>query len=69
MNHPDEGIRRTFHVEEVSAFLEVTGSTWTPADVEGLTIVGGQLYPARRLEAAAARGYPTPAVQRGDAGS
>ncbi len=38
VNHPDEGIRRTFHVEEVSAFLEVTGSTWTPADVEGLTI-------------------------------
>lgn len=38
VNHPDEGVRRTFHAEGVSAILEAMGSTWTPADVEGLTV-------------------------------
>lgn len=40
VNHPDEGVRRTFHSENLTAHLHVMGATWTPADVEGLTLTG-----------------------------
>ena len=37
---PEEGVRRTFHEEGFSAWLEFLESFFTPADVEGLTLEG-----------------------------
>ena len=34
----EEGLRRTFHEERITAWIEVMGLTFTPADVEDLTI-------------------------------
>lgn len=36
--HPQEGIRRTFHNEGLSAWLSVAGNYFTPAGVEGMTL-------------------------------
>ncbi len=40
VNHPEEGIRRTFHDQNLSAWLTFLGGFFTPAEVEGLTIEG-----------------------------
>ena len=37
---PEEGIRRTFHKEDISAWLAFEETFFTPADVEGLTLAG-----------------------------
>ena len=37
---PEEGVRRTFHEEGFSAWLEFQESYYTPAEVEGLTLEG-----------------------------
>jgi len=37
---PDEGVRRTFHDAGLTVWLGFTGLTFTPLDVEGLTIEG-----------------------------
>ncbi|MCF6313185.1 MAG: DUF5724 domain-containing protein [Verrucomicrobiales bacterium] len=39
---PEEGVRRTFHDEEISAYVVFEESFYTPADVEGLTLAGVQ---------------------------
>jgi hypothetical protein len=36
--HPQEGVRRAFHDEGLSAWLSVTGSTYTPAEVEDMAL-------------------------------
>ena len=38
INVPDEGVRRTFHREGISAHLEFLEGFYTPAEVDGLTI-------------------------------
>lgn len=38
--HPEEGIYRTFHEAGISVSLEMAGTTYTPADVDGLTVEG-----------------------------
>jgi hypothetical protein len=38
VNHPDEGTRRTFHDENITAHLNFNYGFFTPAEVEGLTI-------------------------------
>ncbi|MBN1342093.1 MAG: DUF4132 domain-containing protein [Phycisphaerae bacterium] len=38
VSHPEEGVRRTFHEEDLSAWIEFQGSFHTPAEVEGLTL-------------------------------
>ena len=38
VNVPEEGVRRTFHEEGVSVWLEFLEPFFTPADVEGLTL-------------------------------
>lgn len=38
VNHPEEGVRRTFHDLNLTASVTFLGATWIPADVEGLTI-------------------------------
>ncbi|MBI2910291.1 MAG: DUF4132 domain-containing protein [Chloroflexi bacterium] len=40
VNHPEEGLRKTFHYAGVSAWLAFLGGTFTPAEAEGLTIEG-----------------------------
>jgi predicted DNA-binding WGR domain protein len=40
VNVPEEGVRRTFHEEGLSAWLEFLEGFYTPADVEGLTLEG-----------------------------
>ena len=48
---PGEGIRRTFHAEGLSAWLELLNGGYTPAEVEGLTLESvvfhrvGELFP------------------------
>jgi hypothetical protein len=37
---PGEGIRRTFHAEGLSAWLELLNGGYTPAEMEGLTLEG-----------------------------
>ena len=37
---PDEGVRKTFHEEDLCAWLEFQETYYTPAEVEGLTIEG-----------------------------
>lgn len=38
VNHPDEGVRRTFHEAGLTARLGFLGGVFTPAEVEGLTV-------------------------------
>lgn len=38
VNHPDEGVRRTFHEAGLTASLEFLEGFFTPAEVEGLTL-------------------------------
>lgn len=38
VNHPEEGVCRTFHDAGLTACLDVMGLTFSPADVEGVTI-------------------------------
>ncbi len=38
VNHPEEGVRKTFHEAGLTAHLEFLEGTFTPAEVEGLTI-------------------------------
>ena len=38
VNHPEEGVRRTFHDAGLTAELGFLGGVFTPAEVEGLTI-------------------------------
>jgi hypothetical protein len=38
VNHPEEGVRRTFHETGLTAELGFLGGVFTPAEVEGLTI-------------------------------
>lgn len=40
VNHPEEGVRKTFHEAGLSAWLTFLQGTLTPVDVEGLTIEG-----------------------------
>lgn len=40
VNYPEEGIRRTFHDENISAWLTFIQGFFTPAEVEGLTVEG-----------------------------
>ncbi|HTE18818.1 MAG TPA: DUF5724 domain-containing protein, partial [Armatimonadota bacterium] len=40
VNHPEEGVRRTFHALDLSVHLELADGTFTPAEVEGLTLEG-----------------------------
>jgi hypothetical protein len=40
VNYPEEGVRRTFHEEGISAWLEFLQGFLTPAEVEGLTLEG-----------------------------
>lgn len=40
VNYPEEGIRRTFHDENISAWLTFLQGFFTPAEVEGLTVEG-----------------------------
>ncbi len=40
VNDPEEGVRRTFHDEGLSAYLTFLQGTFTPAEVEGLTLEG-----------------------------
>jgi hypothetical protein len=42
VNHPEEGVRRTFHHEGLTAWVEFLEGTFTPADVEGLTLEGAR---------------------------
>jgi hypothetical protein len=37
---PGEGLRRTFHAEGLSAWLELLNGGYTPAEIEGLTLEG-----------------------------
>jgi hypothetical protein len=36
--HPEEGVRRTFHAEQLTAYLTFFEGAYTPADVSGLTL-------------------------------
>lgn len=38
VNHPEEGVRRTFHDTGISAWITFFEGFYTPADVEGLTL-------------------------------
>lgn len=38
VSHPEEGVRRTFHEEGVTVTVDFMGLTFSPADVEGLTV-------------------------------
>ena len=38
VNHPEEGVRRTFHDAGLTAGIGFLGGAFTPAEVEGLTI-------------------------------
>ena len=38
VSSPEEGVRRTFHSEGLSAWLEFQETYFTPADIEGLTL-------------------------------
>jgi hypothetical protein len=40
VNHPGEGVSRTFHDERISAHLAFLQAIYTPAEVEGLTLEG-----------------------------
>jgi hypothetical protein len=40
VSHPEEGVRRVFHDEDLSAWVTFLGGYFTPAEVEGLTIEG-----------------------------
>jgi hypothetical protein len=40
VNYPDEGVRRTFHEENISAWVTFRNGFLTPAEVEGLTVDG-----------------------------
>ncbi len=40
VNYPEQGVRRTFHEEGISAWLDFLGGYSTPAEVEGLTLEG-----------------------------
>ena len=42
---PDEGVSRTFHEEGISARLAMMGMTYSPADVEGMTLEGVAFSP------------------------
>lgn len=41
---PEEGAGRTFHAEEITAYLAGLGLTFSPADVEGATLEGVVFY-------------------------
>lgn len=38
VNHPEEGVRRTFHNEGIAAWLSFQNGYFTPAEVDGLTL-------------------------------
>lgn len=38
VNHPEEGIKRTFHDANISAWLAFQEGSYTPAEVDGLTV-------------------------------
>lgn len=40
INKPEEGIRRTFHDQDLSAWVEFQECFYTPAEIEGLTLEG-----------------------------
>jgi hypothetical protein len=40
VHHPEEGVRRTFHDQDISAWVVFLDGFFTPAEVEGLTIEG-----------------------------
>jgi HEAT repeat protein len=42
VSHPEEGVRRTFHDEGITAGLTFLQGFYTPAEVEGLTLEGVQ---------------------------
>ena len=42
VNHPEEGVRKTYHEENLSAWVLFEESFYTPAEVEGLTLAGVQ---------------------------
>jgi hypothetical protein len=42
VHHPEEGVRRTFHELDISAWLVLQETFWTPAEIEGLTLEGVQ---------------------------
>ncbi len=44
VNHPEEGVRRTFHDAGLTAGIGFLGGVFTPAEVEGLTIESVQFF-------------------------
>ena len=44
VNQPGEGIFKTYHAAGILTTLEIQGLTFTPADVEGLTLEGVRFY-------------------------
>jgi hypothetical protein len=44
VNHPEEGVRRTFHDAGLTAGIGFLGGAYTPVEVEGLTIESVQFF-------------------------